>query len=285
MRLKIHHTTAYNFSENVFLEPHYLNFKPLQRPYYQLKEFHLNFEPNPTGYSERLDAENNPVFQVWVVELTDHFKIEAKIILDIHADVYSPLKFIIDPWQTMKQGGLNYFKTTNTFLTPYLNTAHFPELDLFTKSIFKDKNGDVVAGLFELLDQIYRNWKHEKIDEETELNPDVCFNRKSGSCRDLAWMVITMLRMQGIACRFVSGYAYSDELEEGHELHAWVEVFLPGAGWVGIDPSLGLFTNEFYVPVASSFDPANTMPVIGSYRGDAVSKMATSLSIELLEDS
>ncbi len=285
MKLRIKHTTGYHFSEEVFLEPHYLNFKPLPRPYYRLEDFNLNIDPEPTGYSERLDAESNRVFQVWMNELTDRFRIKAEIVLEINAGEYSPLKFILDPWQILEPGGLTYSETKKPFIAPYLNTAFYPEPDSFTKSIFKKNKGDVVAGLFELLDQIYLKWTHEKLEEESELDPQLCFNKKSGSCRDLAWMMISMLRMQGVACRFVSGYAYSEDLEEGHELHAWVEACLPGAGWVGLDPSLGLFTNEFYVPVAASYNPANTMPVIGTYRGDARSKMTTSLSIERSGDN
>ncbi len=181
MKLRIKHTIGYHFSEEVFLEPHYLNFKPLPRPYYRLEDFNLNIDPEPTGYSERLDAESNRVFQVWMNELTDRFRIKAEIVLEINAGEYSPLKFILDPWQILEPGGLTYSETKKPFIAPYLNTAFYPEPDSFTKSIFKKNKGDVVAGLFELLDQIYLKWTHEKLEEESELDPQLCFNKKSGS--------------------------------------------------------------------------------------------------------
>lgn len=285
MKLRIEHTTGYQFPKKVFLEPHYLNFKPLPRPYYGLEHFGLNIQPKPSGFSERVNLENNREFQVWMHDLTDRFTIKAEMILNIKEDEYSPMDFILDPYQTLEPGGIIYPEATKHFLAPYLDTAEFPELESFTKSIFEKKKGEIIAGLYEMLDQIYRNWTHEKLEGEPELDPELCFHKKRGSCRDLAWMMITMLRMQGLASRFVSGYAFNEEMDEGHELHAWVEAYLPGAGWTGLDPSLGLFTNEYYIPVAASFDPSNTMPVIGAYRGEVKGKMTTSLSIERLGDS
>jgi transglutaminase-like putative cysteine protease len=95
-------------------------------------------------------------------------------------------------------------------------------------------------------------------------------------------MEMDMLREIGLATRFVSGYAFNPELEDGHELHAWLEVFLPGAGWVGVDPSLGLFTDHSYIPLASHPDPKRTLPVQGSYIGSATSQLVTSVDLKLL---
>lgn len=284
MKLKIHHTTGYHYPEKVFLEPHYLNFKPLPRPYYRIEDFSLKVEPRPSGISERVNLEDNREFQVWMNELTDRLVIRAEILLNVGEGEYSPMNFILNPAQTVSPEGFKYPEgTPSEFLSPFLETSsEYPPLNSFIRAAFEKGEGDLIAGLFELLDQIYNYWEHKRVEEESELDADDCFQTKKGSCRDLAWMMITMLRMQGLASRFVSGYAFSEEMDEGHELHAWVEVYLPGAGWTGLDPSLGLFTNEYYIPVAASFDPSYTMPVIGAYRGGVKGKMTTSLSIERL---
>ncbi|MDZ7693721.1 MAG: transglutaminase family protein [Balneolaceae bacterium] len=124
-----------------------------------------------------------------------------------------------------------------------------------------EQSGDKMVPFLSLMVQkIYDDWEYEKRYEDRELDAGKCFDQKKGSCKDLAWMLMMMLRGAGLATRFVSGYAYNPDVDFRHELHAWVEVLLPGAGWVGMDPSAGLFADENYVPVATSFDPALTMP-------------------------
>lgn len=95
-------------------------------------------------------------------------------------------------------------------------------------------------------------------------------------------MLVHMLRNVGLASRFVSGYAFNPELTEGHELHAWVEVFLPGAGWVGLDPSLGLFSDNHYIPLAAGYSPELVAPVQGSFGGTASTDLKAEVWIKLL---
>ncbi len=115
--------------------------------------------------------------------------------------------------------------------------------------------------------------------EENILSLETCFSERRGSCRDLSWMLMNMLRFKGFATRFVSGYSYVPGMKDGHELHAWVEVLLPGAGWLAMDPTLGLLVTEYHIPLATSFDPTRTLPVQGSYHGKAKSTMNTEVEI------
>ena len=95
-------------------------------------------------------------------------------------------------------------------------------------------------------------------------------------------MEIHLLRNMGIASRFVSGYFYLPLEKEGFDLHAWVEVFIPGAGWIGFDPSHGMVAGASHIPVASSAHYDNTMAVTGAVRGSASSELETKLWIEAL---
>ena len=88
-----------------------------------------------------------------------------------------------------------------------------------------------------------------------------------------------ILRCCNIPARFVSGYSFNPEIKQDHKLHAWIEAWLGGAGWVSIDPSLGLLTDHFYIPVACSYDPAKTLPVQDIYAGSTVSKMTYEVDI------
>ena len=113
--------------------------------------------------------------------------------------------------------------------------------------------------------------------------PVTTFNLKKGSCRDLAWFEIQLLRHVGIASRFVSGYYYIPMEKPKFELHAWLEVYIPGAGWIGFDPSHGIVTGNNHIPIASSSDFENTMPVTGSIRGDAGSELKTHIDIQIID--
>jgi transglutaminase-like putative cysteine protease len=110
--------------------------------------------------------------------------------------------------------------------------------------------------------------------------PGKTFDLKKGSCRDLTWMMIQLLRSQGFAARFTSGYFYFEMEEQAYELHAWVEVFLPGCGWLGLDPSHGIVATNTHFPIVSSSHYENTMPVSGGIRGSASATLKTNLIIE-----
>lgn len=280
MILQIVHTTHYEYECPVVLEAQYLKFKPLRRPYITPLDFELKIDPHPVKTTERLDAENNYFHQVWPTsETTQHFNIEAVIRLE--TEPFNPFDFLIDPNITPSQYDFYYSEKHSDYLAPYLECEAFEGLKDFTRQTIEDSDDKMVPFLSLLAQKVYDNWEHEKRDEEHPLDPDQCFQQKKGSCKDLAWMLMMMLRGQGIASRFVSGYSFNPELDQGHELHAWIEVLLPGAGWVGIDPSSGLLANEYYVPVATSFDPALTMPVEGTFRGSCESSFDADVKIIL----
>jgi transglutaminase-like putative cysteine protease len=129
---------------------------------------------------------------------------------------------------------------------------------------------------------LHDDFKVEYRETGQPFSPNKTFKFKRGSCRDLSWLLISLLRNRGIAARFVSGYFYFDMDEPAYELHAWVEVFLPGNGWLGLDPSHGIFTGNSHFPIVSSAHYENTMPVSGGIRGSATSKLKTQLSIEII---
>lgn len=283
MRFKITHHTRYLYSNTVFLEPHYLRFKPQQRGSLNLVHFGLHINPEPAGISHGIDAENNSVTQIWFSNETDFLNIRAEMEVSVTKG-YEPLSFILDPYKKLETGKSVYGQSILHFLEPYLQSEVSKEIKSYVDTIFIENNGEIIAGLYAFAGQIYKEWKHHLVKEQSNPDAENCFRKKSGSCRDLAWMSIAMLRSAGLAARFVSGYTYNSELTDGHELHAWVEVYLPGAGWVGIDPSAGLFVHENYIPVCASFDPVNTMPVSGNYRGDADSNMEPTVEIEMFEE-
>ncbi len=270
MRFQIEHHTEYTYSDKVFLEPHYLQLYPQPRPYFKVERHDLTIDPIPTGKSERLDVENNLIGQCWFTEPVSALKVQS--LLEVDSTSFNPYNFLIDN------------DITSNAPAPFLRVPveSASEFDTWIADIHGSAGADTLKFVTNLNEQIHDNWVHEIREEPSILTPGVCFAAKSGSCRDLSWMMMVGLRKSNIPSRFVSGYAFNPELGEGHELHAWVEAWLPGAGWVGLDPSSGLLADETYIPIHTSADPKNTLPVIGNYRGYANSSLSSKVLIRLL---
>ncbi|MFD2202886.1 transglutaminase family protein [Shivajiella indica] len=264
VRLEIQHFTKYTYSEPVSLGPQNLFLIPQQRSYFNIERSRLLINPQFEGLNERLDLEGNSYYQTWFIRHTEFLEIETDFI--IQSEKYNPYGFILSEGNSFPFRFYEYSEDQKLYLRPFLKTEDYPELKEFAFSVlFQSK--DLIGFLVRLISQIHSEWRHTIREDHGIWPSSQTFVSKQGSCRDLSWMLMEILRSIGLATRFVSGYAFNPELEEGHELHAWVEIYLPGGGWIGVDPSLGLFTDHHYIPLASSFDPKNTFPVQGTYGG------------------
>lgn len=269
-KLEIRHFTRYEYSEKVVLNPHDLFLIPQQRSYFKIDKSGLRVLPDPVGINERLDMEGNAYFQTWFHGETASLQIEVNYIIE--TGTYNPFGFIMSGNVDFPFSFFRYPDESYIFLKPYLQTFEDGGLKVFVSNILHNSR-DMISFLVNLVDLIHKDWKHIIRHDPGIWSPSKVFNLKEGSCRDLSWMLMNVLREIGLAARFVSGYAFNPELVDGHELHAWVELFLPGAGWIGLDPSLGLLTDHHYIPLSSSFDPKNTLPVQGTFGGTASSKL------------
>ncbi len=128
---------------------------------------------------------------------------------------------------------------------------------------------DTLALLQQINGAIQHGFRYEVRNEQGVQSPAETLKKKSGSCRDFATLFLEACRCLGLASRFVSGYMLSGATGLDASTHAWAEVYLPGGGWKGFDPTLGLLTTSQHVPVAVSRHPENAMPVTGSYIGPA----------------
>lgn len=276
MLFSIYHLTQYTYSEDVFLEPHYLHFYPVDRPHLELVDFSLNINPATSGQALIFDAFNNKTHQIWFDDLTKSLLLEVN--MRVQTKAFNPFEYLEHPEADLMTGNI-YNEPLEEALQVFLNYDPRYINEEIRSYLNEMKSTPGATGFMSsLLDHVYNNWNHEVRNHPDVWTPDFCFAQKKGSCRDLAWMVINMMRSVGLAARFVSGYAYNNE-ETGHELHAWVEVFVPGGGWVGIDPSLGLFVDHTFVPTAIGAKPRDTMPVLGNYRGRAQAQLDTQVVI------
>jgi transglutaminase-like putative cysteine protease len=273
MNLRISHVSSYVYSDSVLPGLHYLHFYPQVRSYLKLLDFSIEVRPKPDALTARMDVENNLYHQCWFTLPTDKIDIHSEIRVEVSE--FNPFNFLVDTHGP--QGTTDYVQQSRSFLQPYLKELTInQEMKAFASRKSNEAPLDFIVRLTEA---VASEWDHQQRMEQNILAPDVCFANRSGSCRDLARMFMAFLRISGIPARFVSGYNFAGDMDEGHELHAWVETYLGGAGWIGTDPSLGLLTTANYIPVATSFDPQRTMPVQGFYHGEASSKLETSVEI------
>jgi transglutaminase-like putative cysteine protease len=277
MLFEITHTTHYNYMDKVFLEPHCFRFKPKVSPFIAIKDFTFKIDPQPAGLSEQIDVENNHNLFGWFDGFHDQLKINVRSIVDIQE--HNPFSFLVYPPEYLNLP-FEYDFYTNQLLEPALTSEDFPKTMFdYCHEILIKSNNKSIDFLVNLTQQIHNDFSLKSRKTGSPHHSEYTFGKKTGSCRDLAWMQIQMLRKTGIACRFVSGYYYLDIDNPEYELHAWVEAYLPGAGWIGLDPGHGILTGTSHIQVASSAYFKNTMPVSGTIRGNATSKMTNELNI------
>ncbi len=277
MKLHIQHFTRYQYSQKVVLNPHLMFLTPQQRSYFDTEKSTISIVPEPTAVHERVDMLGNAHACAWFEGATEHLSVELAHTIQLRP--FNPFGFLLTELVAFPFTFFVYDPEKSFFLQPFLQTEQDPKLAQYVIRAM-DGTPDLVSFLSDLTGHLHDQWEHIIREEQDLWSPDHTFQQRRGSCRDLSWMLVHMLRNVGLAARFVSGYAFNPELAEGHELHAWAEVYLPGAGWIGLDPSLGLLADNQYIPLATGHHPKWIAPVQGSFYGKASAALETEVWIE-----
>ena len=278
MIVRILHKTSYTFASEVFLEPHVLRLKPKSNSHLRLTSFRTDISPAPAGSSENMDVENNYNQHCWFEDLHGELLIVSESILELKE--FNPFQFLIHPGE-YNQLPFQYNEIDSSLLGPSLYSgSDLSSMELYVDRIKKNSALKTLPFVTDLLQQIHSDFSVESRETGSPLEPQETFKSKKGSCRDLSWMLVQILRQSGIASRFVSGYFFLSPEDSLFELHAWVEAFIPGAGWIGFDPSHGIMAGSRHIPLASSAYFENTMPVTGTSRGFSVGRLSTRLIME-----
>lgn len=292
MKLRIEHLTKHTYESPVSFSDHALFLRPLDSHLRHVSRFEVEATPASTQRWVR-DAYGNLVLRC-NFGLTESKVLEFKTTIEISVDEDNPFDFILESHAMAFP--LSYREPDLSSLKSYLDSkaakGAFKVLDWFYQVVpSPSQHSDVVQFLSDINEAIGREITYVRRDEEGIQDPDTTLQLKSGSCRDMAVLFIAILRQLGFAARFCSGYLYVPPAEEGvvqgvnradGSMHAWAEVYLPGAGWKGFDPTNGILANSFFIPCGVSHDPLNVNPIQGSYfsKVPVASTMEVDLKIE-----
>ena len=267
-RLNISHVTEYRFAAPVSLQPHRLLLHPRESHQIRIESSLLDIYPAHTVQWKR-DVLDNSVAVVRFSEMTERLLITSNVVIQHYDD--NPFDFLIDDYAVNHP--FAYESAEQAELAPFRQPVY--PADQLAVKIWLDSLGLVrPIQTFSLLDQINRSitgqFSYQMREEPGVQTPAFTLACKSGSCRDFAALFIEACRYLGLASRFVSGYL-NTPLNAGSNgsTHAWAEVYLPGAGWKGFDPTSGEVTGNRHIASAVARHPEAVPPVAGSFLGPA----------------
>jgi transglutaminase-like putative cysteine protease len=285
---QISHTTTYTYSQPVILQPHVIRLQPKSNGWQTLKMFSLQVSPIPSAQSELTDLDGNALIKVWFpVEFTETLKIQVLSQTETHQS--NPFNYLLESWATSFP--IDYPTSLLRQLQPYLQGYSIAGIDPIAVQIGQElaeaTNNHVVTFLGALNELIYTNCQYLIRETGKPLPPGRTWLEKKGSCRDFTILFMEVCRSMGLAARFVSGYQEGDFDQNDRHLHAWAEVYLPGAGWRGYDPTHGLAVSDRHIALASSAISEDAAPIFGavSRLGGVQSTMTYHLQIQKLGDS
>ncbi len=268
MNLAVTHATSYAYSMPVSLGPHIIRLRPRCDGTLRLLDFTLDIEPKPASLTDYLDQEGNVVTHAWFEGAAAHLKVTSRFQVETLRS--NPFDYLLD--HRAETLPFAYPRDLEAALACYSARAENNDAVLkFACDIAKTvrwRTADFLATLNAAIHQRSAKIIREKGWPQP---PEVTLHEHRGSCRDLALLFIEACRALGVAARFVSGYKKSGADPAHRHMHAWPEVFLPGGGWRGYDPSLGIAVADSHVAVAACRDPAGATPISGSFGGAGVS--------------
>ena len=271
IHVALHHRTSYRYDRPVGHGAHVVRLRPAPHCRSRVLAYSLKVEPAGHFLNWQQDPQSNYLARLVFPEKTDHLDIEVDLVVEM--SVQNPFDFFLEPHA--ENFPFAYGSEQASELAPFL---------------VREKPGPLLTEWIKR----YTNRKEHTVDLLVEINaalqtaidyrirlepgvqtPEETLGKGSGSCRDSAWLLVNLLRHLGLAARFVSGYliqlkpdvkpldgpAGTDE--DFTDLHAWAEVYLPGAGWIGLDPTSGLLAGEGHLPLACSPEPSSAAPVTG----------------------
>jgi transglutaminase-like putative cysteine protease len=270
MKIRIRHRTTYNYSQPVSFGQHKIMVRPREGHDLHIESSVLEISPAHTIRWMR-DVNGNSIAKVDFSQPAAQISFYSEVVLqqyDVNPLVYDP--------DTLPE------------LTPFMALIYPRDTAVlrdWLEQFWKPGNRiETIALLQNVNMHINRTFQYQRRDDPGVQTPADTLKKNSGSCRDFATLLLESCRCWGLAARFASGYMQCEATEAGGaSTHAWMEVYLPGAGWKGFDPTSGIMTGAQHVTVAVSRNPENAAPVAGSFQGPAYAFQSIQVDVTVVQ--
>jgi uncharacterized protein (DUF2126 family)/transglutaminase-like putative cysteine protease len=271
IHVALNHVTHYRYDRLISLSPQSVRLRPAPHCRTRILAYSLRVEPAEHFVNWQQDPEANYLARLTFPEKTRELRITVDLVAEMA--VLNPFDFFLEPYA--RQFPFVYEPTEQRELTPYLTKlAPARRFTEFLESIPRE-HASLIDFLVDINMRLSRDVGYLIRMQPGVQAPEETLEKASGSCRDSAWLLVQLLRHLGLAARFVSGYLIqltadvksldgpSGPTTDFTDLHAWCEVYLPGAGWIGFDPTSGLLAGEGHIPLACTPEPSSAAPVSG----------------------
>jgi len=303
IRVALNHVSHYKYDRLVSLSPHVVRLRPAPHCRTPITAYSLRVTPEDHFINWQQDPFGNYQARLVFPKPTRELRVEVDLVAEM--TTINPFDFFLD--DAFQKVPFAYTPEMLRELAPYMElSAGGPRLAALAARVREEivrpgrRPIDVLVEMNQLVQGLLR---YDIRMEPGVFAPDETLTRGHGSCRDFSWLLVQLLRRLGLAARFASGYsiqlvADQKPLEGPHgvsqdvtDLHAWAEVFLPGAGWVGLDSTSGLLCGEGHIPLACTADPGSAAPITGSFafekrneEDEAESEFTFTMSVRRIDD-
>jgi uncharacterized protein (DUF2126 family)/transglutaminase-like putative cysteine protease len=276
MKIALEHRTTYRFDRPIAIGPHVIRLRPAPHTRTPIEAYSLTISPDDHFINWQQDPFGNHLARVVFPSKASELEVTVGLVADMR--VINPFDFFIESYA--ENYPFSYPPELAADLKPYLDIPESEAGPLVNEWVAASgtpppDGQPTVEFLSALNAAIYRDVAYTVRMEPGVQTPEETLTQRIGSCRDTGWLLVTALRRCGLAARFVSGYLVqlapdqpsldgaSGPTEDFTDLHAWAEVYIPGAGWIGLDPTSALFAGEGHIPLAATPHPASAAAITG----------------------